>query len=372
MKQKYKYEGLDRLGQMKRGFIEALNEERAYINLRQQGLFVTSLSCVSGRFEDDESIKRNKPRSMAENYVVAAENRKNCEIAAKVAAHKKEMMEWGEERNTEIIHNAIMDVIEEDEENRFTNPSKSGKLHFGELHMDEIKKKAIIDLLAAPITIIPLVGGISSLILSWVAGSSLLALGGIVGIVVGGAIFSSRLIFGLEEITKNAYERLQEQRKKETEESLDQLDQLLRQDKDARPEQCLRELRLLYDLLKDESKNNIACGDDILKNFEQMFEACVQRIKKSDDLWRASRNIHNSAKKKLLEERENIVDEVVQVTEHLSSVVRQTKEIKQTKEKSELSELQKELEKTLTVARRTEERISKLDSPNYDVKEFET
>jgi hypothetical protein len=254
----------------------------------------------------------------------------------------------------------------------FTNSYKTSKISSGELNMDEIKKKTIIDLLAAPITIIPLVGGISSLILSWVAGSSLLALGGIVSVVVGSAIFANRVIFGLEEITKNAYEELQEQKRKERNEILDQLDLKLRQDKDARPEQCLRELRILHDLLKKESENNIVCGDDILKNFEQMFNLCVLKIQKSDDLWRASRNIHNSAKKKLLEERENLVDEVVQTTENLSNIVRQTKEIKQTKEKSELSELQRELEKTLIVARKTEERMSKLDSPNYDLKEFET
>lgn len=285
-------------------------------------------------------------------------------IYAKVAAAKKEIMEYGEDMPGYKHYEKIL------EEEEFTSPVRHGRISLSEVNMDDVKKKAIIDLLAAPISIIPIVGGLSSLILSWVIGSSLLALGGICGVVVGSAIFAHRLIFGVEEITKNAYEQIQKQAKEKRDTELDNLDQLLRQDKDARPEQCLRELRVLYEILQKESSHAIT-GKEILQNFERMFEACVKKIQKSDDLWRSSRGLHNSAKKKLLEERENIVDELVQTTEYLSTVVRQTKEIKTVKENSELSELTRELEKTLTVARRTEERLLNFNGPNYDSKEFE-
>lgn len=264
-----------------------------------------------------------------------------------------------------------------DAEPEFTSSSSDSTIDLNRLHTigeggmeSEIRKKVLVDLFASPISLVPIVGGLTALMASWVFGSITAAFFALCTTIVGGAIFATRLIYGLESITKAAFEALQKQRETERNQILDALDESLRKDKDPRPEQCLRELRVLHNMLRTES-DSTACGGDILETFEQMFDVCLKKIKKTDDLWRSSRNLHQTSKQKFLDEREEIVKELIETTEHLSGVVRKAKDISEIKTDTELSQMSKELEQNLTVARRTQERLSNLGRSDYDTKEFE-
>ena len=281
----------------------------------------------------------------------------------------------GSNNNVQNVQNGIedweVDNFEDSEGIQFTNEIKYGRINFEDIMENDIKKKAIIDLLLAPISFIPIMGGLSTLIIAWAIGSVLGMTMALCSAVVGSAIFVNRLVFGLEDITKNAYEQLLKQKKLQRNKFLDELDKALRDDRDARPEQCLRELRVLHELLVKEAEGDIVCGSEILTNFESMFEVCIKKIEKTDQLWRSAKGLHNTAKKKFLEERENLVKELMETTEHLSSVVKQTKDIKEIKEDSDLAQMTKELERSLHVARKTEEQMANFkNGSNYDPKEF--
>jgi hypothetical protein len=215
--------------------------------------------------------------------------------------------------------------VEQDKEIEFTKYNSDGKIDLSQLNIsggtmqNEVRKKVLLDLFVSPLSLGPIVVGLTTLMASWVFGSVTTAFLGLCAVIIGVGLFTTRLIYGIDEITKAAYESLQKQREDERNKILDALDEALRKDRDPRPEQCLRELRVLHDMLKSESHNTV-CGTEILTNFEMMFDVCLKKIQRTDDLWRSSRNLHQTAKQKFIDEREEIVKELLETTEHLSGI----------------------------------------------------
>ena len=77
-----------------------------------------------------------------------------------------------------------------------------------------MKRKILLDIFASPGTVLPIAGGITALLASWaVGGQSALNFAGVVGILGGFGIFASRLILGLEKITRDAYDHVMDNRK---------------------------------------------------------------------------------------------------------------------------------------------------------------
>ena len=97
--------------------------------------------------------------------------------------------------------------------------------------MDDVKKKVLLDLFVSPWVIVPMVGGLSAWMLSWgMDGSTTLNMIGLAGVLAGMGIQASRLIFGIEDLTKKAHTYVTEQEKLEQEQKLDQLMVRLKKD----------------------------------------------------------------------------------------------------------------------------------------------
>ena len=76
--------------------------------------------------------------------------------------------------------------------------------------MDDVRRKVLLDIFAAPGVLLPLAGGLTALIASWaVGGNPALNFGGIAGILGGVGIMASRLILKLDRITQEAYDYFQ-------------------------------------------------------------------------------------------------------------------------------------------------------------------
>ena len=113
--------------------------------------------------------------------------------------------------------------------------------------MDSVKRKILLDIFASPGTVLPIAGGITALLASWaVGGQSALNFAGVVGILGGFGIFASRLILGLEKITRDAYDHVMDKQKRSQEAALEHLQNRLETDEDPRTQVCLRDLRSLY------------------------------------------------------------------------------------------------------------------------------
>ena len=234
--------------------------------------------------------------------------------------------------------------------------------------MDDVKKKVLLELFVSPWTVLPLAGGLSAWMLSWATGgSTTLNLAGLAGVLGGFGMLATRLIFGIEEITHKAYAFLYDQQRRQREAALDALDAKLSSDNDQRSEHCLRELRHLYQIVQDQVQEGSISGSahHILEKVEQLFQACVRQLERSYELWRAAEKLTGRARQTMLRERDEIVQEVSESIQQLAASVEQLNSFKFRQDEAELAKLREELDVSMRVARRAEQRMASLgtDSP---------
>lgn len=242
--------------------------------------------------------------------------------------------------------------------------------------MDDVKRKVYLDIFASPVTLLPVVGGLTALLASWaIGGSALLTFAGVAGVVGGLGLFASRLIFGLEKLTNRAYQYVLERQQKKQAEALHELDKKLQRDRDPRTERLLRQLWHLYKTLeKDIQAGKISvAAHEVLESVDRMFQVCVDYLDRSYQLWDKAHKQAGPARQRTMHQRDELVTEVENSVDFLESKIDQLENINKKKSKSELSELRAELDETIRVARRAEERTAELtgEGKNYDESEFE-
>lgn len=242
--------------------------------------------------------------------------------------------------------------------------------------MDDVKRKVMLDLFASPGTLIPVVAGVSSLMFSWAVGGDPMANAiGIFGILGGVGHFASRLVLGLEGMTQRAYDAILDRRRKEQNESLDELERRLVADNDHRTETCLRDLRSLYETFRKSCSEEqvVARHHQVVSQVEQIFHASVDQLKRSLELYEISRKLSRESRAEVLAERERVIAEVIQTRAHLNTTIEQFQSFAARREKADLTRLRQELDETLRVAKRTEERMAAMGTreKNYDESEFE-
>ena len=111
----------------------------------------------------------------------------------------------------------------------------------------------------------------------------------------------------------------------------------------------------------------------IREKVERLFHAAVRQLERSYDLWEKARRLPAGTRGPLLEKRKAAIDEVVESVNHLTRTVEQYHAFQLHESDDELSKLREELDATIEVARRAEDRIGSLDdrTPLYDESEFE-
>ncbi|MBP88982.1 MAG: hypothetical protein CMJ64_20090 [Planctomycetaceae bacterium] len=250
----------------------------------------------------------------------------------------------------------------------------SGLLSFF-LPMDQVKKKVLLDLFASPMTVLPIAGGLSAWMLSWaIDGSMLLNLGGLVGVLGGCGLLATRLIIGLDKITERAYEYLHEQEREDQEEKLDRLRSRLCRDNDPRTQTYLRTLRDLYDGLQEDvaSGKLTRRAGIVLGQVDKLFQAAVKHFEHSYHLWKTEKHLSGAARQNLNDEREQVIQEVKETVEHLGRTIEQFHSFRVKENEAELAKLREELDETMQVARRAEERVAALDDERaYSEEDYE-
>lgn len=238
----------------------------------------------------------------------------------------------------------------------------------------EIRKKVLLDIFGDPVTLIPVVGGLSALLLSWATGGgavlTFLGLGGILG---GIGWLATRLIFGIEQLTEDAYKEMQQQKEQRRERELDDLDtRLVNSGRDPRDQNALRSLRAMEAQLRQHQKDGTA-NSMIVEKLDELFKGCVTQLKHRADLYDTSRSLSGEPKRKVLDERQRVLEEVEKSVGLYGTSIEQMKTLKLKSDVENLSEKRDELERSLEIAKRVEQRMSGIGRPDkiYDESEFQ-
>jgi hypothetical protein len=236
--------------------------------------------------------------------------------------------------------------------------------------LKEIRRKVMLDIFAAPGTLLPVAAGLTAFMASWaMGGNGPLTFGGITGVLAGVGLLASRLILGLEGITKRAYDHFLEKQRQQQIQALKELEQRLLADGDPRTEHCLHDLWHLYSRLKEKSESGqmSALGYDVVEGVDKMFRMCVGQLEHSLELLETAKGMRGSARETILRQRETLVQEICETVAHLGEKIEQFHLMKTKKNRSDLAKLRMELDESIDVARRADQRASEMaESRQWD------
>ncbi len=232
------------------------------------------------------------------------------------------------------------------------------------------RRKVLQSLFVSPWSLIPVVLGLSLLIISWGFGSTmdLTAFVGICGLLGGVGAVATRWILSLDDISKRALKEIQDEAAFEREAALDELDRQLRQDEDERTEESLRALRELYGAFRKDTGWADGLGSkvafEMATKVERLFQGCLDSLRRSLDLWRRAENMRTTkARDTILGNREKLIVEVEKSIEQLERTVDGVQALAVNRDGSEdLARIRRELDESLEVAKRVEERIRSMET----------
>ena len=231
-------------------------------------------------------------------------------------------------------------------------------------------KKVLLDLVTAPVTLLPVAAGSSLLMVGWALGSGagLLALLGVSGILAGLGALATRWILRSDQIARHAVEAIQAEAMQAQAQTLDALDRKLRQDKDPRTETVLRELRSLYDSFKKDAgwvgEINARVAYEIANTVEKLFRGCIISLERSLDLWHSARKMRTEERKSaVLASRERILEELAASVHQLAKTLDDVQALTLDRAEDEsLARIREELNESLAVAHRVEARMQSLEA----------
>ena len=230
--------------------------------------------------------------------------------------------------------------------------------------MDEVKRKVYLDLFASPWNLVPIAGGLSSLMASWaVGGDPTLTMAGIAGVLGGIGVTASRLIWGLESLTERAYSYKLEQEQVDQQRRMDILDEQLTADRDPRTQTCLRELRALKASLQTAAgKGNINTASyEVINGVSAIVEQSVRQLEHSFALWETARRMRGPARDSIMRQRDEVIQDVVSTVAEVGEMVDRYLLNESKRSRSELGKLSRELDETIEAARRAEVRTAELE-----------
>ncbi len=198
-------------------------------------------------------------------------------------------------------------------------------------------------------------------------GTALLSFLGLGGLLAGLGVLATRWILRRDEIHQAAFKELQEEAFRRQAEDLDDLDRRLQQDDDPRTETTLRELREIYGEFKSDAswaeglKTRVSF--EIVSRVERLFEECVKSLGRSLELWEAAQKMRTpELKKDLLESRSALLGEISRSLEQMRKTVDSVRALRLDKtDASSHARIREELDASLEVARRVEERMRSLE-----------
>ena len=234
-----------------------------------------------------------------------------------------------------------------------------------------IAKRVVADIISSPMGVLPFMVGtaaFASLFALGLKGSAFLGamLIGVGGVLGSGGMFLTKMILGRDERVKKIVEESRDKAKQDKLKQLDHFHHRLTMDGDSRTEDSMQDLRSLRQAFGQLDKIapdlNRAMIDEIRKRSEELFQQCVSSLEKSLQLWKTADSLASEkARKPILEQREKLVSEVIGTVEHMSQTLAAVQGITNKSDgDARLQQLRGELDQSLEVAKRVEQRVDSL------------
>jgi paraquat-inducible protein B len=217
---------------------------------------------------------------------------------------------------------------------------------------------------------LPLVAGASAWLISWAAnGVTSLNIAGLALVLGGVGWMATRFIFFTDDVAAKILREEAEKIVKAEEEKLDQLQFRLRSDRDYRTKDYLTLLRTCRSDFEEFAKQPgiVIQSQEIIKQVRQLFWSATDQLEQSLKLYMLAERLTGDEKKKIQAQRENTLEEIRVSIEHMQSAVKHYQELMNKEQQSDLGSLRDELDASLRIAKRTEERMRELEgSIDYD------
>lgn len=233
---------------------------------------------------------------------------------------------------------------------------------------ERFRQKYLLRLATAPMVFGPVVGGLSTLLAGWgLDMPGFVPFIGLAAAVVGIGTFATKLLTGDEGQAKAALNELESEAETERERELDRLAERLSQDRDERDERLLKDLRHLSNEFKRDdfwpAELNSHSTFDLMNGVETLFSGCVDSLERQVRLVEIARNMSTQeARQPLVDERERILKEVAECITQLGRMYSSIQGLRgQGEGNAELTRVRGELERSLEVASRVQERMRAWD-----------
>lgn len=238
------------------------------------------------------------------------------------------------------------------------------------VNQGELKRKALLVLIAHPLTAVPFMAGVTMILADLVGltGNFPLMLFGILAMLGSLGAFLTRFIFKREVVAKEVLEELEAEADKIREEQLDELHQKLSQDRDTRDERLLADLRIIAQGFRESRRvlgeARVLAMLEIYGKVEELFNMCVRNLEQSFLTLEMSRNLRTPAvAKQLTERRDMILDDIAASVTKLGSILTEIGRLNEGDDATEGSRrMRDELDAGIAVARRVDLRMRSLDT----------
>lgn len=228
-----------------------------------------------------------------------------------------------------------------------------------------LRRKVIVRLLSGPSFVVPVVAGLTIAVGGWAFGADavLTTFAASTAFAVGVGALATRAAYRLEEITRSAYRDAAADAARESEAELDALAARLAADGDPRTEELLGDLRATHVQLCDQVRMNSTLPRaqlvEVAEKANQLVRSCLESLGRTLTLGEVAESMTTpEARASTLTQRERLIAEIHASVTHLGAILDGLRSLGlRNKDAQTLATLRGELEESLAVARRVEERM---------------
>lgn len=227
--------------------------------------------------------------------------------------------------------------------------------------MNGLKKRIIMDLIVTPFTIFPLIAGISALLLSEMLGS-IWAFAGVCSCLIGLGGMITNFAFNFDKISRKAFQELREIELRKHNSELDELDRKLVKTTGVQDQECLRNLRSIYNSFQIDLVNGKikTAPKYLIEQIDQIYLAVIHHLNRQYELWETSLKVVGELKVKFTKQRKSLLGEIEESISGLAETISEIRALGLKTGDGELTRLQDRLESQLNVAKATEQRLAEI------------